>query len=177
MTKSADSKKFDFSDWLLQNGIDVRFKRILKFTQSEKSSEFLLQWKLLTDKRKELNIAEEKMRQLKIDRSDFMKISNISEWSDLDLIEEREKLDFLSEISEKIRQEYKNKIIIKEQITSLILLIDLLLRLVEGEISDLIGIQKFAEGGRSNKASNWEWAEERRRKFIASRMALVDFQE
>ena len=106
-----------------------------------------------------------------------MKNSNISEWRDLDPIEEREKLDFLSEISEKIRQEYKNKIVIREQITSLILLIDLLLRLVEGEISDIIGIQKFAEGGRSNKASNWEWVEERRRKFIASRMDLVDFQE
>ena len=61
MTRFVDSKSFDFPEWLLQNGIDVRFQRILHFTQSEKRSEFFSQWKLLIDKRKELTLAEEKI--------------------------------------------------------------------------------------------------------------------
>ena len=177
MTKSVDSKEFDFPDWLLQNGIDVRFQKILQLTHNQKRSEFFDQWKLLIDRRKVLNLAEEKMRQLILDRSNFMKSSNISKWRDLDPIDEREKLDFLSQVSEEIRQTYENKIILKEEITSLTLLVDLLLRLVEGEISDIIGIQKFAEGGRHNRATNWEWVEERRRKYIASKMARDDFHE
>lgn len=177
MARYVDSKRFDFPEWLLQNGIDVRFQRILQFTQSERRSEFFGQWELLIDKRKELTLAEEKIRQSIIDRSNFIESNKISEWKDLNPIEERDKLDFLSEVSEEIRKIHNNKIKLREEITSLTILVDLLLRLVEGEISDIIGIQKFAEAGRRNRASNWEWVEERRREYIASRMARGDFQE
>ncbi len=116
MTKSVDSKRFDFPEWLLQKGIDVRFQRILQITQSERRSEFFSQWKLLIDKRKELTLAEEKIRQSIIDRSNFIESNKISEWKDLNPIEERDKLDFLSEVSEEIRKIHKYKIKIQIEV-------------------------------------------------------------